>query len=125
MWEEEKMFWWRDISVYSSWCSVPWRARLLKVPGGLAGKLNKKCKNGILQCPCLKPVYHMRTSQQHETQKPQPWLNHTILQGKLFFFLCLYMLRRLSCIFGFPEVIISNCMLTPQHSLRMQYQVHK
>lgn len=46
------------------------RPYLVKVPGGLSGKLNKKCKNALLQCSCSKPVYHMRKSVRNETQKP-------------------------------------------------------
>lgn len=36
------------------------------------------------------------------------------------FFICLYVLWRLFCIFGFSKVIIFNCTLTPQHTARMQ-----
>ncbi len=67
---------------------------LVKIPRGLTGKLNKKSKNGLLQCTRSKPANHMRKS--NETQKPQLWLNYTILQQNLFF-LPSYALRALLC----------------------------
>lgn len=38
---------------------------------------------------------------------------------------CLYMLQRLSRVFDPREVIIFSCALTPQHSVRKLYQVHR
>ncbi len=75
----------RDVSMQLKPGPLESQPYLVKVPRGLAGKRNKKCKNGFFQCACSKPLYHMRKSQQNEIQRPQPWLNYTILLWKCFY----------------------------------------
>lgn len=96
---------------------------LVKLPWGFAGKRNKnvkmECFSALVQSLCI-------TWENHSKMRPRSFSQGlTILYCDENFCVWLYMLWRLFGIFGFPEVIIFNCVLTPQHSARMQYQVHK